>query len=62
LSRANGLNGGTRRHIVFSAKNRCVATLCDYRGVPGWRTLKIHCESKVTGPMYIVANRYQLGA
>jgi hypothetical protein len=26
------LNGGTRRHIVFSTENRCVATLCDYRG------------------------------
>jgi hypothetical protein len=58
LSRANGLNGGTRRHIVFSAENRCVATSCDYRGVPDFRTLKIQCESKVTGPMYIVANRY----
>jgi len=39
LSRADGLNGGTRRRIVFSAENRCVATSCDYRGGPGFRSL-----------------------
>jgi hypothetical protein len=32
-------------HIVFSAENCCVTTLCDYRGVPGFRILKIHYEN-----------------
>ena len=62
LSRANDLNGAPAGIILFSAENRCVATSCDYRGVPGFRTLKIQCENKVTRPRYIVANRYQLGA
>jgi hypothetical protein len=45
LDRANALSGGTRRHLVYSAENSCVATLCDYRGVSGFRNLKIYSEN-----------------
>ena len=47
---------------MFSAEKVVPTLYVTIAGVPGFCTLKIHCENKVAGPMWIVAKALSVGS